>query len=358
MPEIVVNLHMHTRYSDGSGTHQELAQAALRAGLDAIIVTDHNVWVNGVEDYFSEAERRVLLLIGEEIHDRTSAVHKNHLLVFNAERELSTLAADPQRLLDGVAQAGGLAFLAHPFEQAAPAVGEGEIPWLDWDVRGYTGIELWNGLSEFKGLIKSKLHALFYGLNFARIAHAPYPQTLTRWDELTAQHRVVAVAGSDAHALKFNLGPFKLTIFPYEKHFRAINNHLLSPRPLQGDLAEDKRAIFDAFRQGHLFIANDWLAPARGFNFTAQGMEKTVSIGDEISAKGGVTFQIRLPALPPPQKAECCLLKDGVVIKVWRKSENCTQIITEPGVYRVEVYLPYLGQRRGWIYSNPIYVRG
>jgi hypothetical protein len=356
MPEIIVNLHMHTRYSDGSGSHAELAQAALRAGLDAIIVTDHNVWVNGVEDIYREGNQKVLLLVGQEIHDRTSSIQKNHLLVFNAERELSSLAPEPQRLLDGVAQAGGLAFLAHPFEKAAPVIGEGAIPWLDWDVRGYTGVELWNGLSEMKGLLKSRLHALFYALNFARIAHAPYPETLAKWDDLLKEKRVVAVGGADAHALKFKLGPFPLTIFPYEKHFRAINNHLIVPQPLQGDLREDKQAIFDAFRQGHLFIANDSIASARGFTYNAQGMNKTVSIGDEIPIKGGITLQIRLPQLPPPQKAECCLLKDGAVIKVWRKSENCTHIITEPGVYRVEVYLPYLGKRRGWIFSNPIYV--
>ena len=32
MHEIVVNLHMHTRYSDGSGTHKDIAQAAMQAG--------------------------------------------------------------------------------------------------------------------------------------------------------------------------------------------------------------------------------------------------------------------------------------------------------------------------------------
>jgi hypothetical protein len=26
-------------------------------------------------------------------------------------------------------------------------------------------------------------------------------------------------------------------------------------------------------------------------------------------------------------------------------------------VFRVEAYLPYRGQRRGWIFSNPIYVK-
>ncbi|MFZ6031615.1 MAG: CehA/McbA family metallohydrolase [Chloroflexota bacterium] len=359
MPEILVNTHMHTRYSDGSGIHQDLVRAALDAGLDAFIVTDHNVWIDGLEGYHQQGDRRVLMLIGEEVHDRSITTQKNHLLVFNTHAELSSLAPEPQRLLDGVAQAGGLAFLAHPFEKAAPVIGEADIPWQDWDVQGFTGIELWNGLSEMKGLIKSKFHALFYILNFSRIARGPYPATLAKWDALLAQkQRVVAIGGSDAHALKQRLGGRVLTVFPYEKHFRAINNHLILPQPLKGDVIEDKQAIFDAFRKGHLFIGYDWPASTRGFNFMAQGMEKSVGMGDEIATQGGVTLQVRLPKLPSQQYAECCLLKDGAVIKVWRKNENCTHIATDPGVYRVEVYLPYRGRRRGWIFSNPIYLKG
>ncbi len=52
MHEIVVNLHMHTRYSDGSGTHKDIAHAAIKSGLDAVIVTDHNVLVQGMEGYY------------------------------------------------------------------------------------------------------------------------------------------------------------------------------------------------------------------------------------------------------------------------------------------------------------------
>jgi predicted metal-dependent phosphoesterase TrpH len=146
MPEIVVNLHMHTRYSDGTSSHADLVQAALRAGVDTIIVTDHNVWVNGPEDYYGPSgepagsERKVLLLVGEEIHDRVRNPQKNHLLAFGAGRELSTLAPDPQRLIDGIAQAGGISFLAHPDDPAAPAFKETDISWEDWDVQRYTGI--------------------------------------------------------------------------------------------------------------------------------------------------------------------------------------------------------------------------
>ena len=80
MHEITLNLHMHTRYSDGHGSHKDIAVAALKAGIDAVIVTDHNVWINGPEKIYSNNEDRVLLLIGEEIHDAARQPQKNHLL--------------------------------------------------------------------------------------------------------------------------------------------------------------------------------------------------------------------------------------------------------------------------------------
>jgi predicted metal-dependent phosphoesterase TrpH len=59
MEELIVALHMHTVYSDGSGTHAELAEAGLRAGVDVLIVTDHNVLVSDIEGYKQEGKRRV-----------------------------------------------------------------------------------------------------------------------------------------------------------------------------------------------------------------------------------------------------------------------------------------------------------
>ncbi len=75
-------------------------------------------------------------------------------------------------------------------------------------------------------------------------------------------------------------------------------------------------------------------------------------MGDELPAKNGVTLQAKLPSA-----AEIRLRKDGRVIQTWKNKMSCAHITTEPGVYRVEVYRRYLGKLRGWIYSNPIYVR-
>jgi hypothetical protein len=353
MPEIILNVHMHTRYSDGGGTHAEIASEAINAGVDVVMVTDHNVWVNGLQGYVNVGDRRVLVLVGEEIHDQARNPQKNHLLVFGVNRELATYAYEPQLLIDTIAKSGGLSFIAHPVDPAAASVKQGDISWVDWTVHGYNGIELWNGFSEFKPRIKSILHALYYVYNPRRINIGPLPEALHRWDELLAAGKqVVAIGGADAHANRLILGPLHRTVFPYKYHFEAINNHVFIPRPLGADSASDAILILDALRQGHCFVGYDRPSPTRGFRFTAHGLEQTAQMGDELSSKGGVTFQIRLPKI-----AECVLLKNGVPLRTWRKHDLCTYITSEPGVYRVEVYTHYLGRRRGWIFSNPIYVR-
>jgi len=266
MQEIVVNLHMHTRYSDGSGTHKDIAHAAMKTGLDAVIVTDHNVLVQGVEGYYrfglssplKAKTRPVLLLVGQEVHDQDRDPQKNHLLVFNANRDLASLADDPQALINGVREAGGICFIAHPKDPEAPAFKEMDISWEAWEVQGFTGIELWNGLSELKTVIPTKLHGAFYAYFPHFIGHSPILETVNRWDELLASgRRVVAIGGSDAHAMHMSMGPFHRVIFPYEFHFRTVNTHVFISQPLTGDVPTDKKMIYDALAAGRCFVAYD-----------------------------------------------------------------------------------------------------
>lgn len=353
MIEIAINLHMHTRHSDGSGTHQDIAEAAIKAGLQAVIVTDHNILVKDQEGYFARGEDSVLVLVGEEIHDNNTAQRNNHLLVFGVDHELAGHAEDTQGLITQIDQAGGLSFLAHPIDPAAPKFNQGDFSWDKWDVSGYTGIELWNGFSEFKTRLKNNLAALWYASNPSRIARGPIPETLMIWDQLTRSgSRIVGVGGSDAHAMHASLGPIKRTVFPYLYHFQSINTHLLLPEGLTGDFETDKKLIYDALRLGHAFVGYDLLSPTRGFRFSGTAIGRNAVMGDEIPVGEGITLQITLP-----DSAECILIKDGLQVKHWRDKKICSYSVNQPGVYRVEVYQSFLGRRRGWIFSNPIYIR-
>ena len=352
MHEIIVNLHMHTRYSDGSGSHRDIARAALKSGLDAVIVTDHNVLVQGMEDYVTDGSRRVLMLIGEEVHDQDREPQKNHLLVFGADQEMAAFADEPSALIRNVRRSGGLTFIAHPTDPAAPAVGETDITWVDWSISDFTGIELWNGLSELKMLVPTKMHGVFYAFFPWLLAHRPMKATVEKWNELLARARVVAIGGSDAHALQLHAGPLHAVIYPYEFHFRAINTHVFLPRPLSGQASLDRQMIYEALAAGHCFVGYDLPLSTRGFRFAAHAEESEAIMGDEISVRHGVTLQAYLPSF-----AEIRLLKDGTLIKLAKRAQALTYLAQEPGVYRIEAYRRYLGGKRGWIFSNPIYVR-
>jgi hypothetical protein len=184
------------------------------------------------------------------------------------------------------------------------------------------------------------------------MAWRPLPEVLGKWDELLAHGRVVAVGGSDAHALRRHLGPIHRSIFPYDYHFRAINTHAFVPQPLTGEASADRAAIYQALAAGHCFVGYDLPHPTRGFHFTGHGREAAVIMGDEIPARGGVTLQARLPA-----QADLRLICGGRVIREARQAYAITHLAQEPGAYRVEAYRRYLGRKRGWIFSNPIYVR-
>lgn len=353
MNEITLNLHIHTNYSDGSLPHKEVAMAAMRSGLDAIFITDHNVRPLGFDGYYSEGDKKVLVMVGEEIHNQDRQPQKSHLLVLGIQREMAQYGNDPQKLIDAVNQAGGISFIAHPYDPALPSFHEDDISWEDWQVTGYLGIELWNGFSELKVRAKNKWQAIFLGLFPRMIAHQPPRQTLQKWDDLlNSGRKIVAVGGSDSHAGNYHIGPIRKTIFPYEFHFRAINTHVFLDSPLSGDAQEDALTIQNAMAGGHCFVANDMPAASRGFRFFAQKGERLIKMGEETRFETGYKLAIRLPF-----SCECRLLRNGKVLQSWNRQTEIEFEAQSAGVYRVECYRYYLFKKRGWIYSNPIYLR-
>ncbi len=353
MIEIVINLHIHSTLSDGSGSYEEIAQAAGKAQVDVVIITDHNVLPRGKEGYVQVGDRKVLVLTGQEIHDQSRYPQKNHLLALNTKQDYSYLADQPQLLIRKIQESGGLTFIAHPVESALEAFGAPDISWVDWAVEGFNGIELWNGFSEIKHVSKNKLEAIFYALFPEYLAHSPHPAAMELWNQLLLKgRRITAIGGSDAHQLIEHIGPFKKLVYPYEYHFRAINNHVLLPTSLTGELQADKKLIYSALRNGQSFIGYDLPHPTHGFRFSAQGQSKTVSFGEEIYAKGGVTIQVKTPA-----SCKILLFHDGKVVQRWKGGQVCTYTTSNPGIYRIEAWIQFLGQRRAWIITNPIYLR-
>ncbi len=353
MHEITVNLHMHTRYSDGHGLHSDIAAAAMRQNVDVVIVTDHNIFVEGFEGWREKDGKRLLMLIGQEVHDQARDPQKNHLLVFGANRDLATLAQNPQELINAVRESGGICFLAHPHETDAPLFGETDITWVNWEVSGFTGLEIWNHLSEFKTVIGNWPSALLHVYFPQLYGHGPNADTLKKWDALLAagQH-IAAIGGSDAHAIPYHLGPLKWIIFPYDFHFSALNTHLLIDSALTGETSADREAVLASLGAGRGWVGYDLIAPTRGFRFSAQGRESSATMGEEIPLGDGVMLEFSLPAA-----ADVTLVQSGQTVEHLRRTQHGAFAISERGAYRLEVHKNYLGARRGWIFSNPIYVR-
>jgi hypothetical protein len=363
--EVVGNMHMHTPYSDGEKYHAEIAEDAIKAGLDFVIVTDHNIWVDGVEGYYENEHGRTLLLVGEEIHNVRRQPQASHFLAYGAERELAPFASNPQELIDQTIAAGGCGFLAHPHEEPPePLLGLGDLGWHDWNIDGFTGLEIWNYMSSFanegKRIIRklpiqnallAKLVALWLTGRPERYLTAPEAKTLALWDDLLAQgKRVTAVGSSDAHGSHMNLGPFHRIIFPYEFLFRAVNTHLLLKKPLTGQLKHDKQLILDAVGNGRSWIGYDMAHPTKGFRFSGQSINKGI-VGDKIQLDAGATLQVLCPA-----RANIRLIRHGKIVAQIKNETNLTHIPIDEGAYRAECSILYEGKERGWIYSNPIYL--
>ncbi len=344
--EYIGSLHVHTVHSDGTADYPEVAALAARVGLDFVVVTDHNVLVSGRDGWYGP----VLLLVGQEVHDEERKTPANHYLALGIIEDVAHLAHDPQTLIEAVAAQGGVGFIAHPFERGAPEFGEAAIPWLAWEVQGYTGLAIWNYMSEFKGHLPHLAQAVFLVFFPSVAIRGPYPETLTRWDELLKERKVVAIGTTDAHAKTYHLGPLSRKVFSYEYLFRTIRTHVLSRAAFRGEVEHDRRVVYEALKKGHCFVAYDLLGQARGFRFTARSGGEEVIMGDEIALREEVFLEVSSP-LP----ADLRLLGQGRVV-AQAKGRNLRYVTKERGIYRVEAYRSYLFRTRGWVFSNPIYV--
>lgn len=344
--EYAGHIHFHTTYSDGSGDFETIARAAEEAGLDFVITTDHNALA-------PEADGRrstVLVLVGEEVNDKTRKPEVNHLLVAGIQQEVAGYAKNPQTLISAVAAQGGLSFLAHPIEHNSRYFPD-RFPWVDWQVQGYDGIELWNFMSECKAHVNRKALGLLLSFRPQLFVRGPWPEVVALWDRLTAQRPVVAIGGSDNHAGSYRLGLLTRHVFPYAFGFRTVNTHILTPQPFTGELPHDRRLIYEALRAGHCWVGYDLLGSTAGFRFQGRRNGQTAIMGDTLPP--GPSPELAAFA---PRRARLRLLRDGQpVAQTWGRRLCYTA--TAPGVYRVEAHRWAWGRWRGWIFSNSIYVR-
>ena len=345
-------MHVHTRRSDGTGTIEQVADAAARAGLAFVVVTDHG---DASRPPDAPAYHRGVLMI-DAVEVSTAG---GHVVALGLDGAPYPLGGAPADVVEDIHRLGGIAIAAHPGSPRA------ELAWQDW-VAPVDGLEWVNGDSEWRdetpwSLLRGLLTYPFRGPEaLASLLDRPEP-VMRQWDALAQQRPVVGLAASDAHAR------ISLTSIgePYDTHaslpfpsYSAVFGAMsisLDGATLTGEPAMDARAVLEAIRAGHVVSQVDGLARGGRLQLTATSGGFRGVGGDRLDTAGDVTLAASATTLPGSRLR---LLKNGEVIAESPLSTLERVVGPEPAEYRAEVTLrdapgvPPIP----WLVGNPVYV--
>lgn len=377
--EYRANLHVHSAFShDSRGTIEEIVAAAKKVGTQVLMFTEHPAsHYDFVIDGHQGLKDGVLCIPGAEMKG---------MLVYPRESVKTVESLESKDLSNYVRGRKGMTFLSHLEER------------MDWEIADLAGNEIYNTHADAKdekrffSSAKNPLWLLSSAPLFEKypqeslLSLLDYPEDyLKRWDVLcqTAPH--TGVSANDSHqniGLKIKLAEggrakvedalgeelitidakliaaikpfpdttqvgdtiFKLQLDPYENSLRHVGTHILAT-----ELTRD--AICEALERGRAFVAFDGIADSRSFDFTAVRGEERFEMGSRVAPGEGLKLVGQSP-LPGHWR----LFRTGQMIQE-ADGDRFEFPVTEPGNYRVEVWLDVAGDRKPWILSNPMYVR-
>lgn len=335
-------LHVHTLYSDGARCIAQVIGDARRAGLDFLVITDHDTLSprrEGWEGRHGDLE----VIVGVEI----TPSEEGHMLAMRV-KQCTGYASSPNRdTLDAIHAQGGYALVAHPMgeERRWPRIHQ--KPWRNWEHECIRGMEIWSYMHDWLDEVKWwRFPAVNVFSNHPeRIVAGPRKAVLARWDQIGRTRRFAGVAGLDAHARRMPL--IDVEIFPYDHMFHCLRNHFY----LRADVgAADRRpALWEALAEGRGFVAHDGLADATGAEcYAALPDGSRMMMGEEHAFASGAAM-----VFMTPRAAELRWIADGAC-RLKTAGKKLVARPTGPGVYRFEARL----RGRPWIFTNPFYLRG
>jgi hypothetical protein len=307
--------HLHSTFSDGRKTVDEIAETASRAGLDFIILTDH-----GSPNRRSLAaqgwKHGLLVLAGTEISSS-----RGHLvaLAFDLPRRRFSQNAELAAL--EVQALGGFTVIAHPYSKTR---------W-SWGWTGaYGGIEVMDSDSVIKrnwrrALTRLPLMLVKPEVVLLKMISRP-EDTLRQWDRMLASGTPRGYYSVDAHWL-------------YGPAFKIFRIYALLDSSLAEDFAAARAQVLEALRGGRFFNAVDAAADPSGFRFWLDGKTLRVKTPYSFAHETRIIYHGRVAATSP--------------------ADDLAYPASEPGPYRVEVYLRERSPLRAtvpWIISNPVVV--
>lgn len=309
-------LHVHAEDAKHTlGTREQVLTAAREAGVKVVMWTDHR---GPKADTWHGVRQGVLFIPGSEDDD-----HKLRYPESN----------------------GALQFLSHIEE----------VP--DKSAEGFEGMEIYNRHADAKAnaeLTEYLKSTMENKREFSRLASKlkRYPDEvfaagtgyladyLTRYDREIATRSFTGIAANDAHR---NTVLNNVVFDPYEVSFHNVSTHILAR-----DFTEDQ--IRASLREGHAYVAHDWLCDPTGFAFVASNNYGLFEMGDQVPMQNGTRLTARFPI-----EAHIKIFHKGKIVHE-ATSKQLTYKPEEEGAYRLEAWLTADGEDRPWIYSNPIYL--
>jgi len=338
--EYIGCLHIHINQETEKQTLESIFCEAKQSGLDFIILTPHTPFNRRWNNYFSFEGYKggLIVLTGEEADEGSG---QNHILIYGNKL---WLGKKPVEEIVSHQNNSLLMFAAHPDGQHNLFGFPVDHKWRKRNLFDFlTGLEVWSSLFDFvEKTNPSNLISRYF--SFPHNLQGPSFATLQEWDRILKKRRFVGVCGLDMHTLPFLMKFLDVRkIFRFGVIFRTLRNHIFTREKTTGDFEKDRDIIVDAFRQGRIFFANDFIADSRGFFFGSSDREKTM--GDFLSIEEEILVEV-------PEKSY-------INIKIGSKivySGDVKRLVLKPDVFgacRVEVF--YKG--KAWIFSNPIFIQ-
>jgi hypothetical protein len=327
-------MHVHTSAShDGHQSLADIARGAKAAGLDFVVVTDHN-------QTFSEpfyAPEGVLVVPAVEL-----SLQEGHVLALG----MSEAAVDKARanldalsLLD-VRREARLMIAAHPDSSKHPIA--------DGLLESFFGYELLSSSSDFYALLRSRRAPwlLSYPFNKTLALSAMYPSRargIERYDRLSGGPLIAC--GSDDHG---RIGA--------PERLQTYVTYLPTFIP-ERDARSDANAIITHLLARESYCALGLYGDASPLSVTIRSAEGIATMGSSVAAPAILRARWNGTV---PDGHRMYLLRDGEVLDS-TTSTGIDRTLVLPGRYRIELGrdVPkfFFGTRHlRWIYSNPIIV--
>jgi hypothetical protein len=295
-------LHLHTNHSDGALTPAAIADTARAAGLDFIVVTDHNNTTHSREPMPASP----LHIVGEEVttpggHADAWGLPEDAWIDFRVSPQEPGAAAAINSLVAAAHKVGALFAIGHPIDSCGGCSWEQVIP------EGIDAVEIWQN------------------------EKAPRDAEVAFWDRvLLSGRRVTAVGVSDWH--RPGSGIDVATV-------RVLADRLTQP------------AILDGMRQGHVVVMRDAHTEPPQVRVRCGSME--AGVGDPLTCSAGDELTVHVAMKDQ---------RDGRADFIWNAARMTTRTIDRGTTFAMPAASGYLrvhlyaGDGSALAVTNPIYV--